>query len=214
MTDSHPLLEVLVEEPSAKQALDILVPAIVPDVECAVRGFRGKSTLLKELPNRLAGYATRARWEPLKIAVLVDSDDDDCRELKARLNCQARVAGLTTSECSSHSFQVLNRIVVTELESWFFGDIPALRRAYPKVPHSLGAKSKYRDPDSIKGGTWEALERVLQDHGYHRSGLRKLECARLVAPAMDVEANKSRSFQVFRDGLRRLISEGEYVATH
>lgn len=204
------LVEVLVEEPSAKQVPDRLLPVIVPDVDCVVRDFRGKTTLLKELPKRLAGYANRLRWEPLKIVVLIDRDDDDCRELKARLEGEAKAAGLTTRDTSPGSFQVLNRIAVAELEAWFFGDVPALCHAYPKVPRSLGAQAKYRTPDAIRGGTWEALERVMQDHGYHGSGLRKLECARLAAEKMDVEANTSRSFQTFRDGLRRLVSEGEY----
>jgi hypothetical protein len=44
-------------------------------------------------------------------------------------------AGLITkSSCQKDkSFQVLNRIVVEELEAWFFGDVQAIRQAYPKV---------------------------------------------------------------------------------
>lgn len=38
-------------------------------------------------------------------------------------------------------------------------------------------------------------------------GLNQLEAASAIAKHMDVESNRSRSFQVFRDGLRRLVSE-------
>jgi Domain of unknown function (DUF4276) len=88
-----------------------------------------------------------------------------------------------------------------------FGDVQALVKAYPGVPKGLGAKKKYRDPDAIQS-TWEALERVLQEAGYHRSGLRKIEAARAIAAHMDVEANASRSFQAFREGLRRVANGG------
>ena len=60
-------------------------------------------------------------------------------------------------------FQVLNRIAIEELEAWFFGDVQALNQAYPKTPKTLGHKSRYKDPDSIKGGTWESMERELKD---------------------------------------------------
>ncbi len=40
-------------------------------------------------------------------------------------------------------------------------------------------------------------------------GLRKVAAAEDIAPHMDVENNRAKSFQVFRDGLRRLVSEGK-----
>lgn len=50
-------------------------------------------------------------------------------------------------------FQVLNRLAIEELEAWFFGDVAALHSAYPRVPSTLGRRSRYRDPDAIRGGT-------------------------------------------------------------
>ncbi|MFC4857475.1 DUF4276 family protein [Actinophytocola glycyrrhizae] len=201
------VLEVLVEEPSAKSALEILLPRIVPDTVCEVREFSGKTALMKALPIRFAGYAARMKWEPLKVAVLVDRDDDDCVVLKKQLEDYAANARLTTPATGGDSFQVLNRIVIEELEAWWLGDAEALNRAYPKVPVSLAKQARYRDPDAVKGGTWEALETVLNKHGYHRSGLRKMQAASEIAQYMNVESNRSKSFQVFRDGVRRLVKE-------
>ncbi|MEC3980999.1 DUF4276 family protein [Amycolatopsis sp. H20-H5] len=198
-------LEILVEERSAKQALDILLPRIVPAVPFEIREFQGKDMLVKELPRRFAGYAERMRWERLKVVVVVDRDDDDCKDLKRRLEGLAEKAGLSTT--ASVARQVLTRIVIEELESWFFGDVSALRQAYPRIPSSLGNQAKYRDPDGIGGGTWEALARLLAKHGYHKPGLAKLQLAKDVATHMDIENNRSQSFQVFRDGVRRLVSE-------
>jgi Domain of unknown function (DUF4276) len=108
---------------------------------------------------------------------------------------------------SGQVFHVVNRIAVEELEAWFFGDVPALTAAYPRVPTSLGNQARYRDPDQIAGGTWEALERVLQSAGYHLGGLPKVAVAGNVSEHMDPDRNTSRSFQVFRDTLRRLAEE-------
>lgn len=207
MTVPRTTLEVLVEEPSAGRALRTLLPSIVPGVPFEIREFRGKTTLLKQLPHRLAGCATRMRREQLRVAVLLDRDDDDCHELKKRLDDHAGHAGLVTAGASPSSFQVLNRIVVKELEAWFFGDVRALCTAYPRLPSSLGNKARYRDPDAIADGTCEALERELVRRGYYKAGLLKYECASSVAEHMDVERNRSRSFQVFREGLRRLVGE-------
>jgi hypothetical protein len=101
--------------------------------------------------------------------------------------------------------QVVNRIAVEELEAWFFGDTGALRAAFPHVPPTLGQKAPYRNPDEIKGGTWEALERELQRSGYFRGGLPKIEAARTIARYMEPERNGSRSFCHFRNALVDLV---------
>jgi len=41
----------------------------------------------------------------------------------------------------------------------------------PTIPNHAG----YRDPDAIRGGTWEAFERILKRHDYFKTGLRKVE---------------------------------------
>lgn len=200
-------LEVLVEEPSTDLVLRHLLPKIVPEVEFRIRDFQGKDLLLKELPRRLAGYASWVETTRTRVVVMVDRDDDDCRALKQQVvEIVERSALRSGSHPNSH---VLVRVVVEELEAWYFGDLPALRRAYPRVPASLAKQTRFRDPDSIAGGTWESLEKVLKDRGYHATGLRKRRAAADIAPHMNVEVNSSTSFRVFRDGLRRFVSEGE-----
>ncbi|MGH3905948.1 MAG: DUF4276 family protein [Pseudonocardiaceae bacterium] len=181
-------LEILVEERSAEQALCSLLPRIVPGVEFEVHVFQGKPDLLKKLPNRLKGYSSWITQENTSVVVLVDRDDDDCLALKADIEKMASAAGLLTATTAavSRRVHVLNRIAVEELEAWFFGDVPALCMAYPRVPSSLEKKAKYRDADAIAGGTCEALERVLQEYGYHRGGLAKVVAATEIAQHMNV----------------------------
>ncbi len=197
-------LEVLVEESSAEAALGNLLPKIVGrEVTHSIHPHQGKSDLLDKLPSRLRGYEN---WLPAdwRIVVLVDQDRSGCREIKGRLERAAAQAGLVTKSTRLPSFQVLNRLAVEELEAWFFGDVEAIVQAYPGVPPILGQKARYRDPDAIAGGTWEALERVLQRAGYFRNGLRKIEAARAISAHMAPERNRSRSFRVFRDALREI----------
>ena len=190
-------LDLYVEEPSARRALEGLLPRLLGnDDTFNVNTFRSKGDLLKKVPDRLRGYST---WLPQdwRIVILVDQDSDDCKKLKRRILRAAKNANLDD--------RVLVRIVVEELEAWWFGDVPALQAVYPRVPSGLSAKARYRDPDAIAGGTWEALDRELRRAGYGQ-GLNKGHLAEAIVPHLDVNINTSRSFQVFRDGIRRLCS--------
>jgi hypothetical protein len=200
-------IEFLVEEFSAEAALEILLPKILPqEFQWRIQSFRGKTNLLQRLPKILAAYRA---WVPEdhRFVVLIDRDRDDCKILKAQLEDIASRAGFTTqSTASSTSFQVLNRIVIEELEAWFFGDIQAICAAYPRVSGNLAQQERFRDSDAISGGTWEALEQVLQSAGYHPGGLEKVRAAREIALHMNPNINRSTSFQTFYSGLLQMLS--------
>ncbi len=199
-------LEVLVEELSTEAALALLLPKIVPDLSFRIHSHQGKADLLAKLPQRLRGYAS---WLPQdwRIVVVVDRDDDDCAELKAGLEKMAANAGLASRSSARQARYVLvNRLAIEELEAWYFGDWQAVRAAYPRVPATVPSKAKFRAPDEIRGGTWEAFQRVLQQAGYFSSGLRKIEAARAVAEHMLPHRNSSPSFRVLRDTLAEMAA--------
>ena len=193
-------IEVLVEEPSMEWALRALLPRIVGTVDFAIYPHQGKDALLRRLPARLAGYR---RWLPSDwfILIVVDRDDDNCTELKNRIEAIARAAGLRTR--ASHpagQVRVLTRIAIEELESWYFGDWKAVREAYPRVSARVDVQARYRVPDAISH-TWEVFERLMNRAGYFTGGLRKIEAARQIAPRMDPARNTSRSFRILRQAL-------------
>lgn len=202
-------IEFFVEEESCAEALKILVPRIIGTSVSfgPPHSFQGKTDLLKSLPARLQGCR---HWFPddWRIVVVIDRDDDNCVKLKAELDEIAVKNGFATRKASrlGGHFEVLNRIAVEELEAWFFGDVEALVQAYPRVPPNLAQKSRYRDPDAIKGGAWESLERVLQQAGYYRAGMPKIEVARNISRFMNPDRNRSHSFGVFCAGLRTMIA--------
>ena len=192
-------LVLLVEEPSMESFLQGLLPRLLPQ-NCTfeIHPFQGKQDLLGKLQERLRGYR---HWLPAgwRLIVLVDRDDDDCRQLKAELEQTAAGAGLLSrTAATEEQWQVANRVVVEELEAWYFGDWSAVLAAYPRVRPTVPQQARYRDPDAIVGGTWEAFERVLQRHGYFGTGLRKVEAARAVAAHFDPNRSRSQSFEKLR----------------
>ena len=188
----------LVEESSTEIALKFIVPKIIGNIHTfEIHNFGNKNKLLKHLPERMKSYAN-IPYE-FRIVILVDEDRSNCLELKKKL-CDA-----SSVVIAKKGNIVLHRIVVEELESWFIGDVAAIRAEYEKIPASLPQQAKFRDPDAIKGGTWEELDKILKKYGYE-TGLQKMNFAQKVSPHMDVENNQSRSFQVFRDGLRKIIN--------
>ena len=199
-------VEVLVEEPSMEAALRVLLPRLLGELSFRVYPYQGKDDLLTKLPGRLRGYRS---WLPpdWRVVVVVDRDDDDCRALKRRMEQMAADAGLVTrSAARGGDYAVVNRLAIEELEAWYFGDWQAVRAAYPKVPKTIPRQARYHNPDAIRGGTWEAFERVLQRAGYFRNGLRKIETARAVAKQWRADANSSHSFCLLRDTLREMAT--------
>ena len=132
----------------------------------------------------------------------MDRDNENCHQLKDTLEKMAADAELPTrSKPRGTSYTVVNRLVIEELEAWYFGDWTAVRAAYPKASPNIPSSPKYRNPDAILGGTWETFERILKKAGYFSNGLRKSEAARKIAPEMNSDHNTSHSFQVLRTAL-------------
>ena len=197
-------LEFLLEEPSAEAALKILLPKILPAATTyALHPFQGKNDLFKNLSGRLRGYRG---WLPENwgIIVLFDEDREDYKTLKQQAEAIAQGAGFHTKSSPDliGGFQVITRLCVEELEAWFLGDVPAICAAYPGVSPDLGQRKGYRNPDAVRGGTWEALERVLQHAGYHMGGLAKTQAARDICAHMEPNRNTSHCFGVLRDTLQ------------
>jgi len=103
----------------------------------------------------------------------------------------------------------LFRIAIEEGEAWLLGDRDALKTAYHRAKDQI--LSTYVQ-DSVCG-TWEKLadaiypggSKKLKQLGWPYTGITKCEWASKIAPSLDVESNQSRSFQVFREGMRNLV---------
>jgi hypothetical protein len=191
-------LEILVEEQSMEAFLLKLLPRMLAAQTFNIHAFQGKKDLLKNLEARLRSYA---KWLPedCRIIVIIDRDNDNCLELKKKMENAAQKAGLqsrTQSKCST--WRIVNRIVIEELESWYFGDWEAVKAAYPNVSASISKRAKFREPDKISGGTWESFEKVMQEYDYFKSGLAKIQAARAIGERIDPNRNCSPSFNMLK----------------
>jgi len=212
--------EILVEDQSGKKALEVLVPKIIGSEHTfSIHSYKGvgripkhlrdiddagKRILLDNLPKLLKGYGrTFAGYsETFQAAVILVCDlDDKClkefrHSLLAILNaCNPRP---TTGLC----------IAVEEGEAWFFGDMNAIKSAYPKAKDTV--LSSYVN-DSICD-TWEKLADAvypggaqrLSKQGWQTVGREKSKWAAEISQHMDVQNNRSPSFCYFRDKLIQL----------
>jgi hypothetical protein len=100
-------------------------------------------------------------------------------------------------------------VAIEEGEAWFLGDIPALKKAYPKVKDAV--LSTYIN-DSICG-TWEKLadaiypggSAALSNKGWQTIGTEKSVWAEKITPHMDVKNNASPSFSYLRRKIMEMI---------
>lgn len=146
-----------------------LLPRLLPDGHSfEVHAFQGKSDLLGKLEARLRSYA---RWLPAdcRLFVVVDRDEDDCYELKQRLESAAERTGMPTrSRAGTMPWQVVNRIAIEELEDWYFGGRDAVRAEYPRVSANVPQRQGFviRTPLRVAPGRLSsapATASLLQD---------------------------------------------------
>ena len=176
----------MVEELSMKELLDTILPRILPnEVVPIIIPHYGKSDLEKSIGTKL-----RAWQDPDDIFVIVhDQDSNDCITLKTNL----------LSLCKNSRNACLVRIACVELESWYFGDLKALSLTYGKDFTTLANKQKFRDPDKIQNAKHE-LRKIIPSY-------KPVSSAREIAAKMDIYNNKSHSFNVFLDGVKKMCGQ-------
>ena len=128
----------------------------------------------------------------MRFAVARDQDNADCRQVKAELADLCRNAGRT---------DVLVRVVCRELEAWYIGDLDALRQAFPEArPQALRElnRARYRNPDTVVRPSAVIAGQIPE--------FQKRLGAKRMANHLSRE-NRSRSFQVFLEGVERLYHQ-------
>jgi len=177
----------MVEEMSMKKVLDILLPQILPEnVSFRVIPHEGKGDLEKSIPIKLKAW----NIPDTRFVIVHDQDANDCVELKQNL----------LNMCKPYGRDVLIRIVCHELESWYFGDLQAVSKAYDKDLSALIKKRKFRIPDEIMNPKFE-LYKLIPEH-------QQLSGAEMISKHMCIDDNISKSFQVFVSGVRRFCVSG------
>ena len=214
--------EILVEDQSGKTALDIVVPKLVNAEDTfSIKAYKGvgripknltgrtdprKRILLDQLPRLLRGYGRTHASYPTgyEAAVIVVCDLDD-RCLKA---FRGDLFGMLRKVCPQP--RTCFCLAIEEGESWLLGGLQAVLQAYPRARRDV--LNSYVN-DSICG-TWEKLAdavypggaAALSKKGWPAVGAEKSKWAEDISSVMDVDNNRSPSFQHFRNVLRVLAT--------
>lgn len=210
--------EILVEDQSGKQMLDIIIPKIIGDEHSfRVISYKGvgripknltktkdinNRMLLDNLPKLLNGYGKTysSCTDPASVIVVCDLDDKCQHEFLKELN------GILNS-CSDKPVARFC-LAIEEGEAWLLGDKEAVLKAYPKAKKKV--LNSYKN-DSICG-TWELLADAVYNGGSEKlkklgwvfSGIEKSYWAQNITPHIDIERNQSPSFKYFLNTLLSL----------
>lgn len=173
------------EEPSAREMLKgLLTKLLPPSIQVQYVVFEGKQDLEKRLPMRL-----RAWQQPNAMFVVMrDQDSGDCQSIKQGLVAKATEAG--------HP-ETLVRIACHELESFYLGDLKAVAEALgPKNLARQQNSKKFRNPDQLANPKQE-LKRLVNNY-------QQVSGSRAIGPLLDIDNNRSNSFNALIRGIRQL----------
>jgi hypothetical protein len=176
-----------IEEPSAKEMLQGLLPRILPqNAQVRYLIFKGKQDLEKNLVRKLC------EWQlPDSVFVVMrDQDSGDCHVVKQRLLELCTQAGQSDA---------LIRVACRELESFYLGDLAAVEKGLGL--NGLSTKQnnrKYRNPDNL-GNPSDELVRLT------KGGYQKVAGSRAIGIHLDLTRNRSHSFSVLVSGIRRIV---------
>lgn len=177
----------LLEEPSAKDALQAWMPHwLPPTVTSHYLVFQGKQDLERRMVLRMR------RWllPDSRFLVLRDQDSADCKVVKTALAKRCREAKRPDA---------IVRVACRELEAFFVGDWQAVALGFGRPTLGrLAGSARFRNPDSV-GSPVQELARQL-------GGYQKREGARRIAPHVDPTRNRSPSFHALRSAVLALGS--------
>jgi hypothetical protein len=92
------------------------------------------------------------------------------------------------------------------LESWYLGDLDAIKIAFPRLNAEFYKnKAEFRSVDKIISPN-EFLLKIIPEYG-RKDYLPKLEVANKIAPNLNLEQNNSSSFRNTLSGIKKLIAQ-------
>ncbi|MFB2971806.1 DUF4276 family protein [Aerosakkonema sp. BLCC-F183] len=156
--------------------LDIVVRYIV---------FEGKQDLEKQMVRKLQKYKN----PDATFIILRDRDSGDCQDIKTKLKQKCEEANKS---------QAIVRIACRELESWYLSDLEAVEKAYDLSNlSSRQNEKKFRNPDEL-GNPSQELKSLVPEY-------QKINGSRIIAPYLNIENTRSRSFYHFISSIKRII---------
>ena len=181
----------LLEEPSAKDMIEAILPRLLPnDVAHKCISFEGKRDLEKQLVRKIRYWNTPNSC----FLIMRDQDSEDCCAVKEDL----RQLVLQTGKID----YCVIRIACHELESFFLGDLAAVEQGLGLSNISRRQNSKkFRDPDNLANA---AEEMKKLNKGFYS----KIDGAKKISPFLKLDgSNRSTSFNQLIRGIYKAIAK-------
>jgi len=161
-----------------------------------------KRILLDRLPRLLSGYGRVPNCGT--IVIICDLDDKKKEVFLSELHS-------VLNACDPKP-NALFCLAIEEFEAWYLGDLKAVLKVYPKAKKSV--LNNYKNDEIC--GTWEVLaeavcqggKKELKKEGGQAIGKQKSIWAEEISPHMDVNNNRSPSFNDMYAQLKDAVSAG------
>lgn len=175
------------EEPSAREMFEGILPKILPEtIRAQYIVFEGKQDLEKQLIRKLKYW----KMPDCRFFVLRDQDSDDCHYIKENLVEKCREAQKPNT---------IVRIACHELESFYLGDLQAVDQGLRTNNLSrLQNTRKYRKPDNLNNPAQELIN--LTEKSY-----QKVSGSRAISKHMNLENNCSHSFNILVKAIKDIV---------
>lgn len=181
----------LLEEKSAEECLRNVVGRLLEgrdDVRPYYISFEGKCDLDRNIKRKMQHW----NHPDSLFIVLRDQDADDCRNLKARLAALCKQSG-------KNIYRV--RIACRELETFYLGDLAAVKEVYPACRETQETR-KFRNPDVLGAPADELLKITKGEY-------RKISGSREISRYLRLDgSNRSVSFNALLSVIREAIDLG------
>ena len=210
-----------IEDQSSKKAMDNLIPKMLGDgITYEIYPYKGigeipknlkpktdasKRMLLDQLPRILRGYGRVPNCGT--IVIICDLDDNNKEKRLSELHGVLNV-------CNPKP-KVLFCLAIEEFEAWYLGDLDAVRAAYPKAKEKI--LNSYKNDEIC--GTWEVLadavyqggHKELKKKGWQAIGKQKSVWAETISPLMNVDNNRSPSFNNMYAQLKDIVTSANNI---
>ncbi len=181
----------LVEDLSMKKFLEGILPRLdFRPYHFEIKYHQGKEDLKRNLDKIIPTISKRAT----KIIILIDQDKENCLELKISIKEKMAWSGC--------DYKI--RIACYELESWFLGDMDAIKQCSEKFkPDFFRNREKYRNVDAIQKPS-NLIQDIAPD--LKKMYLSKDKLASEISKHISLEnqVNKSHSFNIFLETIKSI----------
>ena len=172
--------------------MEIVLKAILKTLKIdnyTIFSYQGREDLKKNFSNIIKNYFG------YKFIFLIDQDENNCKKIKKDIQ------ELIPKKFNKNNYFI--RIVCTELESWYWGDMEAIEKSFPRFnKENYLNKHTFKQVDLIKNPSKLLLNSIPEFK--KDTFLKKKFTAEKISPNLNINKNTSPSFNHVVNAIKKL----------